>query len=66
MSISIQNPIATFNLAVAKNTKFQFVRAFAQAQAKIVTKSEDKVKEIMREFQKDIHSGSTGGLNVRI
>lgn len=66
MGVSIQNPIATFNNAIAKKTKYKLVRTFAQAQSRIVNKSEDKVKKIMREFQKSIHSGSTGGLNVRI
>ncbi len=34
--------------------------------SKNVIKSEEKVKRIMKAFQSDIHSGSTGGINVRI
>jgi hypothetical protein len=42
------------------------VRTLAMQQIRNVTKAEDKVKRLTKEFQSDIHSGSTGGINVRI
>tara|TARA_B100000315_G_scaffold168498_1_gene156999 strand:- start:512 stop:667 length:156 start_codon:yes stop_codon:yes gene_type:complete len=49
-----------------RKSKFLVVRAIAQQQIKNVTKAEEKVKRITKQFQSDIHSGSTGGINVRI
>ncbi len=66
MAISIQNPLSTFNNRMIRKSKFLVVRAIAQQQIKNVTKAEEKVKRITKQFQSDIHSGSTGGINVRI
>jgi len=66
VAISIQNPLSTFNNRMIRKSKFLVVRAIAQQQIKNVTKAEEKVKRITKQFQSDIHSGSTGGINVRI
>lgn len=66
MGVSIQNPVATFNNALVKNSKYLSVRALASQHAKTATDAENKVKSIMKEFSRDIHNGSTGGINVHI
>lgn len=66
MGVSIQNPLATYDNALIKKSKYLMVRTFAMQQAKNVSKSEEKVKEITKAFNREIHSGSTGGINVRI
>lgn len=66
MSVSIQNPIATFNNSLAKKSKFLMVRAFAAQQSKNVVKAEEKVKAITKEFISAIHSGSKSGIDIRI
>ena len=66
MAISIQNPLSTFDNRLVKKSKFLMVRTLAMQQVKNVTNAEDKVKRLTNEFQQDIHSGSTGGINVRI
>tara|TARA_B100000959_G_scaffold153427_1_gene160926 strand:+ start:881 stop:1081 length:201 start_codon:yes stop_codon:yes gene_type:complete len=66
VAISIQNPLSTFDNRLVKKSKFLMVRTLAMQQVKNVTKAEDKVKRLTNEFQQDIHSGSTGGINVRI
>lgn len=66
MALSIQNPLTTLNNRLIRKSKFLMVRTLAMQQSKHVKKSEDKTKRLMKEFQSDIHSGSTGGINVRI
>ena len=41
------------------------VKTFAMQQAKNASKSEEKVRDMVKAFQRDIHSGSTN-VNVRI
>ena len=66
MGVSIQNPLATFDNRLVRKSKFLMVRTLAMQQAKNASKAEEKVKQITKTFQAEIHSGSTGGLNVRI
>ena len=66
MAISLQNPLTALNNRLIRKSKFLMVRTLAMQQIRNVSKSEEKVKRIMNEFQSDIHSGSTGGINVRI
>ena len=66
MGVSIQNPLVAFDNRMIKKSKYLMVRTLASQQARNVTKAEEKVKRIIKEFSMDIHSGSTGGLNIRI
>lgn len=66
MSLSVESPLLIMNNRLMRKSKFLMVRTLAMQQAKNVTKSEQKAKRLMEEFQAAIHSGSTGGINVRI
>ena len=66
MPVSLQNPLVTIDNRLIRKSKFLMVKTVAKQMVKNVTKAEDKVKEITKAFQRDIHSGSTGGINVRI
>lgn len=66
MGLSIQNPLVTFDNGLVKKSKYLMVKTLALQQARNASKAEEKVKKLMEEFSRDIHSGSTGGLDVRI